>query len=100
MAPVTQEERRRTRRAKLSKPVRARPSDPKYKGEVRTTLNASRDGFYFTTWADHYYVGMSVGVIFPYASVDLCDSESVGRIVRIDRLTDGCLGVAVQILLR
>lgn len=99
VASVT-EERRRTRRAKISKPVRTRPSDPKYQGEVRTTSDASRDGLYFTTWAEHYHVGMSLSVIFPYASVDLGNGESAGRIVRIDRLTDGRFGIAVQILLR
>jgi hypothetical protein len=97
---ITQEERRRSRRVNISKPVRVRPSDPKYKDEVRTTLNASRNGLYFATWAEHYYVGMSLSVTFPYASVDLGNGESVGRILRIERLTDGRLGIAVQILLR
>ena len=92
VASVT-EERRRTRRAMISKPVRTRPSDPKYQGEVRTTSDASRDGLYFTTWAEYYYIGMGVGVTFPYASVDLGGSESVGRVVRIDRLADGRFGL-------
>jgi hypothetical protein len=100
IAPLTQEERRRTRRVNISKPVRARPSDPKYNDEVRTTLNASRNGLYFATWAEHYHVGMSLSVTFPYACVDLGNGESVGRIVRIERLNDGRFGIAVQILLR
>jgi hypothetical protein len=100
IAPATQEDRRRSRRVNISKPVRVRPSDPKYKDEVRNTLNASRNGLYFATWAEHYYVGMSLGVTFPYASVDLGNGESVGRIVRIDRLPDGRFGIAIQILLR
>ena len=100
IAPVTREERRRSRRVSISRPVRVRPSDPKYNDEVRNTLNASRNGLYFATWAEHYYVGMSLGVTFPYASIDLGNGESVGRIVRIDRLSDGRFGIAVQILLR
>jgi hypothetical protein len=100
IAQVTQEERRRSRRVNISEPVRVRPSDPKYQDEVRNTLNVSRNGLYFSTWAEHYYIGMSLGVTFPYASVDLGNGESVGRIVRIERLNDGRFGIAVQILLR
>ena len=93
-------DRRRNRRAKVSMPVLCRPADPKYDEEVRTTSNASRDGLYFTTWADHYYIGMHIDATFPYASVDPCRVEYVGEVVRIERLKDGRFGVAIRFLLR
>jgi hypothetical protein len=54
IAPLLEEERRLGRRVKVSRPLLARPSDPQYIEEVQTTLNASRDGLYFTTRAKHY----------------------------------------------
>ena len=100
IAPAPDRERRKGRRTKISKPLRIRPEDPKYREEVRATLNASRDGLYFTTWARHYYIGMRVRVTFPYASHDVCNSEYFGEVARIERLGDGRLGIAVRILLR
>lgn len=97
---VAQEERRKGRRVKISRPMLVRPSNPKHEEEVRTTLNASRDGFYFTTQAEHYFVGMRLSAIFGYAPTDRCNSASVGKVVRIDRLEDGCFGIAVEILVR
>ena len=80
--------------------ARIRPSDPKFEEEVTTTLNRSRHGLYFTTWAEHYYLGMHLHVTFPYSSsVDLCNYEQRATVARIDRLHDGRLGIAVQMLL-
>jgi hypothetical protein len=105
LQPVTAEtgvaeDRRRERRTRVSRPVLARPSDPQYKEELETTINASRDGLYFKTHAKHYYVGMKLGVTIGYAPHDPCNASSFGNVVRIDRLNDGSLGVAVRILLR
>ncbi len=101
VVPLTRE-CRRSRRAKVGLPVRARPSDPTkddHFEEVRPTLNASRDGLYFATWSQSYYQGMRLFVTFPYSSSEaLMDGEYVGRVARVDRLSDGRLGVAVQLL--
>jgi len=95
-------ERRQCRRSKLGLPLRARPSDPEkddHFEDVRLTLNASRKGFYFATWSQSYYQGMRLFVTFPYSSsVGLADSEYIGQVVRVGRLSDGRLGVAVQLL--
>jgi hypothetical protein len=96
---VAEKERRRARRVKISRPMRARPSDPKYKEEVQSSVNASRDGLYFTTRAKHYYVGMRLSVTLGYAPNDPCNSASFGEVVRIVRLKDGSFGIAVQIQL-
>ena len=95
-----EQEHRASRRVKLSRPLLARPSDPKYKEEVQVTLNTSRDGLYFSTRAKHYHVGMRVSVILGYAPTDRCNSTSFGKVVRIDRLEDGSFGIAVHIEIR
>jgi hypothetical protein len=100
IVPVAGDERRAGRRVKISRPMLARPSDPTYKEEVETTLNTSRDGLYFRTQAEHYYVGMRVSVILRYTATDRCNSTSFGDVIRIDRLKDGSLGIAVQIRVR
>ena len=97
---VAEKERRAARRVKISRPMLARPSDPKYKEEVQSTLNASRDGLYFTTSDNHYYVGMRLSVTLGYAPSDSCNSASFGKVVRIDQLKDGRFGIAVRIQVR
>jgi hypothetical protein len=94
------EEHRASRRVRVSRPLLARPSDPKYKEEVQVTLNTSRDGIYFRTRLKHYHVGMRVGVILGYIPNDPCNSTSFGKIIRIDRLEDGSFGIAVHIEMR
>jgi PilZ domain len=100
IVPVAEEDRRAGRRVNISRPMLARPSDPTFKEEVQTTLNTSRDGLYFSTQAEHYYVGMRVSVILEYASTDRGNSTYFGDVVRIDRLKDGSFGIAVQIRVR
>jgi hypothetical protein len=97
IAPILQEERRESQRNKVSRPLRLRPSDPKCEEEVRATLNASRDGLYFRTWAEHYHIGMALHVTFPYASVEICNSEYAGEVLRIEQLEDGSWGIAIRI---
>jgi hypothetical protein len=105
ITPLPQKDRRRGRRLKMSRALLARPSDPQYSDpqyteEVQTTLNASRDGLYFTTHAKHYHVGMRLSVTLGYVPTDPCTAPSLGEIVRIEKLKDGSFGIAVQILLR
>jgi hypothetical protein len=97
---VAEEERRANRRVRISRTILARPADPKYQEEVQTTLNSSRDGLYFETQAKHYRLGMHLDVTLGYAANDPCNTRSVGKVVRVDRLEDGRLGIAVRITLR
>jgi hypothetical protein len=96
----SEQEHRTSRRVKVSRPLLARPSDPKYKEEVQVTLNTSRDGLYFRTRLKHYHVGMRVSVILGYIPNDRFNSTSLGKVVRIDRLEDGSFGIAVHIEMR
>src|SRR6267143_2119891 len=92
VTPLRQSERRNRLRVKFSRPVRVE--------EVRTTVNASRDGLYFTTCLEHYHVGMWLMLTFPYAPADPIKKEQIGKVVRLERLADGRVGVAVEFFSR
>jgi hypothetical protein len=98
--PYTQ--KRRNRRAKISKPLRVRPSDPKddHFEDLPISVNASKDGIYFVSRQENYYKGMRVFVTFPFSSVhDPMNCEYVGEIVRVETLPHGKWGVAVHLLM-
>jgi hypothetical protein len=101
MQEVRQSERRRTRRVRMGQSVRVRPSDPKDVpfDEIATTKNVSRDGVYFLTKRESYYVGMRLFVTLPYHSpVNPLNHEYIGQVARVDDLADGQRGVAVRLL--
>src|ERR1700729_4068025 len=85
---VPANDRRRGPRTRRPRPVRVQPSDPQYNEEVRTTLNASRDGLCFGTWAEHYYIGMPLLITYLDAD-DPGRAQHSAEIVRIDRLGHG-----------
>lgn len=94
-------EKRRSRRAKIARPVRVRPSDPRddHFEDIPTSVNASREGVYFLTRNAKYCVGMRVFVTFPYTSAhDPMNCEYVARVVRVEDLGNKKFGVAVELL--
>lgn len=93
-------EKRRSRRAKIAKPVRVRPSEPRddHFEDLPISVNVSKDGIYFVSRAKSYYPGMRVFVTFPYSSPhDPMNCEFVGQVVRVDKLDPGRTGVAVHL---
>ena len=101
-API--KNRRRAPRAKLSLPVRIRCFDMNWTEEIGKTSNVSREGLYFETSARHYleqyFRNRKVSVVRNFQPGDIVNLEETGQIVRIDRLPDGKLGVAIHLLLR
>lgn len=83
----------------MARQVLVKPHDPFYLEEVQTTANISKDGYYFITAASHYYMGMPVGVTFPYTPGDPFNTEKSAKVVRIDRLPEGKFGIALQLIL-
>ncbi len=86
----------------MSRPVRVRPSDPRddHFEDLTVSLNASREGIYFTTRKETYYPGMRVFVTFPYtAPNDPMNCEYVAQVVRVEKLPSGKFGVAVHLLM-
>jgi len=97
-APAT--EQRRARRAKISRPARVRPSDPKdeHFEDLPVSANASRCGIYFVSRNARYYRGMRVFVTFPYtAPHDPMNCEYLAEVVRVDTLPNNKFGVAVDL---
>jgi hypothetical protein len=93
-------ELRRARRAKLARPMRVRPSEPRddHFEDLPTSVNASKHGIYFVTRRSNYYKGMRVFVTFPYTSAhDPMTSEYLAEVVRIDTLPNSKFGIAVDL---
>ena len=93
-------ELRRARRAKLARPLRVRPSEPRddHFEDFPNSINASKHGIYFVSKRSDYYKGMRVFVTFPYTSAhDPMNSEYLAEVVRIDALSNGKFGVAVDL---
>ena len=92
--------RRSNRRAKMARPVRVRPSEPRdeHFEDLPVSVNASKEGIYFTTRLNSYYKGMRVFVTFPYSSPhDPMNCEYVAEVVRVEELPKGKFGVAVHL---
>ncbi len=96
------DERRRTDRVPVELPVRVRPSaaqEPLFE-EVCTTVNASRDGLYFTSANQSYTVGMQLLVTFPYSTVpNARNVDFIAQVVRLDQRQDGRTDVAVELVM-
>jgi hypothetical protein len=95
-------EKRLNRRAKIAKPLRVRPSEPRdeHFEDNPTSVNASKDGIYFQTRRENYYKGMRVFVTFPFTSPhDPMNCEYVAEVVRIEKLPNDRFGVALHLLM-
>jgi hypothetical protein len=105
MADLTEKEylqKRRSRRAKIAKPLRVRPSEPRdeHFDDLPTSVNASKDGIYFVTRKSNYYKGMRVFVTFPFSSAhDPMNCEYVAEVVRVETLPNSKFGVALHLLM-
>jgi hypothetical protein len=91
---------RRSRRAKIARPVRVRPSEPRdeHFEDLPISVNASKEGIYFISRRQAYYPGMRVFVTFPFSSAhDPMNCEYVAEVVRVEKLPNGRSGVAVHL---
>ena len=94
--------KRSSHRAKIARPVRVRPSDPRdeHFEDLPVSVNASRDGIYFTSRRKSYYKGMRVFVTFPFSSPhDPMNFEYLAQVVRVEELPNSKIGVAVHLKL-
>ena len=93
-------ELRRARRAKISRQVRVRPSDPRddHFEDLPVSANASKHGIYFVSRLSNYYKGMRVFVTFPFTSAhDPMNCEYLAEVVRVESLPKNRFGVAVDL---
>jgi PilZ domain len=97
---ATVSELRRARRAKISRQVRVRPSDPRddHFEDLSVSANASKHGIYFVSRRSNYYKGMRVFVTFPFTSAhDPMNCEYLAEVVRVESLPKNRFGVAVDL---
>jgi hypothetical protein len=94
--------KRRSRRAKIAKPLRVRPSEPRdeHFEDLPISVNASKEGIYFHSRRSNYYKGMRVFVTFPFTSAhDPMNCEYVAEVVRVETLPNGRFGVALHLVM-
>jgi hypothetical protein len=94
--------KRRSRRAKIAKALRVRPSEPRdeHFEDMPVSVNASKEGIYFHSRRDNYYKGMRVFVTFPFTSAhDPMNCEYVAEVVRVENLPNGRFGVALHLIM-
>jgi hypothetical protein len=99
---ATYPHKRKYRRAKLAKPLRVRPSEPRdeHFEDLPVSINASKEGIYFHTRRSNYYKGMRLFITFPFASAhDPMNCEYVAEVVRVETLANGRFGIAVHLIL-
>jgi hypothetical protein len=95
-------ERRGSRRCKITQLMRLRPSDPEKEHfeDLRGTLSVSRSGVYFHSSEPGYELGMRLFVTLPYTNDPMTMSrEYLAEVVRRDTLPNGLHGVGIKILL-
>ena len=97
---VKYSEQRRSRRAKITKPLRVRSSEPRdeHFEDLPISVNASKEGIYFVTRRPNYYKGMRLFVTFPFTSPhDPMNCEYVAEVVRVENLPNNRFGIAVHL---
>jgi hypothetical protein len=82
-----QAEKRLSGRAKLSKMLRARPSEARdeHFADLSVSVNISKSGLYFHTHRRDYYKGMRLFVTFPFTFAnDPMNCEYLAEVVRVE----------------
>jgi PilZ domain len=92
-------QKRRSRRVRMSRPLRVRPSEPRddHFEDLIVSVNVSKEGIYFHSRRIGYYKGMRVFVTFPFSSTDPVNCEYVAEVVRVEDLPNKRFGVAVDL---
>jgi len=97
-----QNERRSSRRCKITQLMRIRPSDPErdHFDDIRGTVSMSRTGVYFHSSEEGYQVGMRLFVTMPYTKEPTAmQREYLAEVVRRDHLPNGLFGIGFKILM-
>ena len=92
-AAATAEDRRIHDRLKLMKTIHISYFDSALTQETATVVDISREGLYLTVRLRHYRIGMEIRVTIPSLGF-----EGVCKVVRIEELPSGSLGIGGHIL--
>ena len=102
MSKTVEMEKRRTPRAKISRMLRVRPSDPddEHFEELPVSTNVSRHGIYFHSNRSDYLQGKRLFITYPFTfAQDPMACEYLAEVVRVDKLTHERFGIAVRLLM-
>ena len=94
-------DKRFTPRARIARRIRVRPSSPQEDDfeDISITINASREGVYFSSKRKVYRVGLRLFVTYPYGEAhDPSNREYVGEVVRVETLREGDFRIAIKLL--
>jgi hypothetical protein len=100
--PVSNAERRGSRRCKITQLMRIRPSDPsrEHFEDLRGSVSVSRSGVFFQSSESGYEVGMRLFVTMPYSKDPASMArEYLAEVVRRDVLPTGMFGIGIKILM-
>src|SRR5258708_26798294 len=100
--PISNTERRGSRRCRITQLMRIRPSDPNkdHFEDMRGSVSVSRSGVFFQSSEPRYEVGMRLFVTMPYSRDPASMArEYLGEVVRRDALPTGMVGVGTKILM-
>jgi len=100
--PARQNERRGSRRCKITQLMRIRPSDPEkdHFDDLRGTMSVSRGGVFFHTSEQSYEVGMRLFVTMPYSNDPTAmNREYLAEVVRREPMPTGMFGIGFKFLL-
>jgi hypothetical protein len=90
-------DRRNCGRNQLKLPIRIRTAKATSIDELTYSENISRSGLYFLTRNSSYKLQLAIKVTYPYwAEPGAINREYDAKVVRMDRMTDGSFGVAVE----
>jgi hypothetical protein len=98
----TYNERRGSRRCKITQLMRIRPSDPEkvHFDDIRGTHSVSRSGVYFQSSEPAYEIGMRLFVTMPFSQDPVAlNREYLAEVVRRDVLPTGMFGIGMKILM-
>lgn len=99
---VKHSEKRLSARAKFSKMLRVRPSEPKeaHFEDLPISVNVSKHGIYFHSNRSGYHKGMRLFVTFPFTFAnDPTNSEYLAEVVRVESLANGRFGIGIRLLM-
>jgi hypothetical protein len=100
--PISNPERRGSRRCKITQLMRIRPSDPNkdHFEDMRGSVSVSRSGVFFQSSESAYEVGMRLFVTMPYSHDPASMArEYLAEVVRRDALPTGMFGIGIKILM-
>jgi hypothetical protein len=96
-SPGESQNRRDFGRNRLKLPIRVRAAENVSLDELAYSENVSRSGLYFLTRNRSYKLKMSVMITYPYWSESgAINCEYKAKVLRMDAMTDGSWGVAVE----